>query len=427
MLGTALYSLLATAAPASSSECDACASTRAEHCEIFPNDAVCGTECGFELDAASGLCWESGTTPPPPLAAPIIGGSGKFRYQYMPDLLKAPTGATLVNCHGLSVDANENIILTYQNDGKTDPHCLITWKPDGTGGEFAAKDTPGLCSGTPHGLKITTEGGAQFLYHANNAKKLAKTTLDGDLVWIVDGPFGQDMTCGPEMCPSDSCHCTGTAPNLQAPYIPTWFATPPDTPYMYLCDGYGSDRVFAFESRTGAYMNVSWGGRSPAGLHPGVAGAAAAPHGTFMENHGCTYDPRPTTEPHTIVVSDRRNMRFEFYHYDPASYKTFKWYKSVDMQPSLGPGTLPCNMRMTHGSKLDPTKDGRSVVPDLNGPVAVLDSNHTVLSVVNVSVLLAAEQHKHPHDAIFLANGDIVVATWAPGRVSYWKKLPVEE
>ena len=97
------------------------------------------------------------------------------------------------------------------------------------------------------------------------------------------------------------------------------------------------------------------------------------------------------------------------------------------MQPSLGPNTLPCNMRMTHGSKLDPTKDGRSVVPDLNGPVAVLDSNHTVLSVVNVSVLLAAEQHKHPHDAIFLANGDIVVATWAPGRVSYWKKLPVEE
>lgn len=84
-------------------------------------------------------------------------------------------------------------------------------------------------------------------------------------------------------------------------------------------------------------------------------------------------------------------------------------------------------MRMTHGSKFDPAHDGRSIVPDLNGPVAVLDNQHNVLSVVNVSVLLAAEQHKHPHDAIFLANGDMVVATWAPGRISYWKLLPSGE
>lgn len=164
---------------------------------------------------------------------------------------------------------------------------------------------------------------------------------------------------------------------------------------------------------------------------------------------------------------------------DPDSFEKFEWYKTVDMSPSLGPNTLPCNMRMTHGSKFDPTKNGVSVVPDLFGPVAVLvsvhkpahtifaqictdlhelctnlckvysrmpfpsrfhrfhgpkvlalvatqhvlvlclacppqDNKHETLSVVNVSVLLAAEQHKHPHDAIFLANGDIVVATWAP-------------
>jgi hypothetical protein len=77
----------------------------------------------------------------------------------------------------------------------------------------------------------------------------------------------------------DSIYCSG---NLCR------FATPPNTKYMYLCDGYGSDRVFAFESATGEYMNKSWGGRSPAGLVPGVPGARAAPHGLFMENHGCT-------------------------------------------------------------------------------------------------------------------------------------------
>jgi hypothetical protein len=34
--------------------------------------------------------------------------------------------------------------------------------------------------------------------------------------------------------------------------------------------------------------------------------------------------------------------------------------------------------------------------------------------------MLQAEQHKHPHDAIFLANGDIVVATWAPVSPASW-------
>jgi hypothetical protein len=91
------------------------------------------------------------------------------------------------------------------------------------------------------------------------------------------------------------------------------------------------------------------------------------------------------------------------------------------MTGPMGPGTLPCNIRMY------PEQDGRSIVPDLAGPVAVMDNTNTVVSIVNVSVLLAAEQHKHPHDAIFLPNGDMVVATWAPGRISYWKLLPVDE
>jgi len=428
-----LFAILLSVTTSSNVEgCDVCAQEKAEYCEIFPSAALCATKCGFEFDEEAKQCTSVLQKNMPVIAngdgaaAPIIGGSGKFRYQYMPNLLQAPAGATFVNCHGLAIDKDENIILTYQNDAKTDPHCIAKWNPDGTNPRFATQETPGLCPGTPHGLKITTEGDQQFLYHANNAQRLAKTTLEGKEIWVRDGPFGQDMTCGDDMCPNNSCRCT-EGPNgaLAAPYIPTWFATPPDTPYMYLCDGYGSDRVFAFESATGIYMNQSFGGRSPAGLHPG-ANASSQPHGKFMENHGCTYDPRPTTDPNTIVVSDRRNMRFEFYHYDPSSYKTFEWYKTVDMGAQLGMNTLPCNMRMTHGSKFDPSHDGRSIVPDLYGPVAVLDNAHKVISVVNVSDLLAAEQHKHPHDAIFLANGDMVVATWAPGRISYWKLLPVD-
>ena len=91
--------------------------------------------------------------------------------------------------------------------------------------------------------------------------------------------------------------------------------------------------------------------------------------------------------------------------------------RTVDLRPSLGDGTLPCNLRSY------PEQDGRAIVPDLSGPVAVLDADNNVISVVNVSALLAEWNHDHPHDAIFLPSGDMVVATWNPGRLSYWKRL----
>jgi hypothetical protein len=45
--------------------------------------------------------------------------------------------------------------------------------------------------------------------------------------------------------------------------------------------------------------------------------------------------------------------------------------------------------------------------------------------VINVSQLIGKQTGSlHPHDAIFLPNGDIVVGTWNPGAVSYWQRLP---
>lgn len=373
------------------------ADDREEYCDMVAASHGCDDICGFSWDANAGECRDESTrssnkgTDSKSLGAdPIIGGQGKFRYQYMPDLLQAPAGASLVNCHGLVLDKDNNIYLTYQNDGKTDENCLIRWKPDGTGGEFMTDGGTDLCSGTPHGLKIKTEGGQEFLYHANNNQKLTKTNLTGGIEWQVNGLFGQNTTV----------------------YRPTWFATPPDSDYMYLCDGYGSNQVYAF-SKNGTFMHETWGGKSP-------TKSPDAPHGLFSTNHGCTYDPRIPDE-HVIIVSDRANSRFEFFNYDPAGYSTFEYNRTVNFEAMMGPGTLPCNIRMY------PEQEGRAIVPDLNGPVAVMDNTNTVISVVNVSVLLAAEQHKHPHDAIFLPNGDMVVATWAPGRVSYWKLLPSEE
>ena len=212
---------------------------------------------------------------PARVTPPIIGGQGDFTYQYDAGKLQPPPGASIVNAHGLVTDAAGNIILAYENDGKSDFNCLIRWAPDGTGAEFLTGGGRALCDGTPHGLTVASENGTEFLYHANNDQKLTKTTLDGTIVWQRTGNFGQD-------------------PSL--PYRPTWFAVPPASRYIYLCDGYGSNNVYPFDRYTGAWARVTYGGKG-----------GMTEHGKFSTNHGCTWDPRVDK----IAVSDRANSRIE--------------------------------------------------------------------------------------------------------------------
>lgn len=252
-------------------------------------------------------------------AAPIIGGQGKYRYQYMPELLQLPAGTVLVNAHGLVVDNAHNIYLTYENDHKKDPNnCLIRWNPDGTGGIHMTGGNATLCSGTPHGLKIATEWTrdghrdlpVEYLYHANNNQKLTKTTLDGTIIWQRNGNFTKDQPM---------------------PYRPTWFAVPPRGNYIYLCDGYGSNNVYVFDRYNGTFMNRTFGGRG-----------GRNETGKFSTNHGCTYDPRSGK----IAVSDRANSRFQYFDYDPLSPDKFEYSHTVDMLNQMGKGTLPCNLRI---------------------------------------------------------------------------------
>lgn len=86
--------------------CDVCAQDKAEYCEIFPSAKLCATKCGFAFDGkqCNSVLEQPTIARSNGDAAPIIGGSGKFRYQYMPELLQAPAGATFVNCHGLAID-----------------------------------------------------------------------------------------------------------------------------------------------------------------------------------------------------------------------------------------------------------------------------------------------------------------------------------
>lgn len=94
-----------------------------------------------------------------------------------------------------------------------------------------------LCNGTPHGLKLASEDGELYLYHANcgtlppryGSGKLSKTTLDGKILWTHTASFGQ--------------------PSVKD-YRPTWWAIPPSGDYVYLADGYVAEKLATQNNKT---------------------------------------------------------------------------------------------------------------------------------------------------------------------------------
>eukprot|EP01079_Euglenida_sp_SAG-EU17-18_P006985 gene6985-1249_t len=95
------------------------------------------------------------------------------------------------------------IYFTYESQNKASPNvrALIRFESDGTGGTLLGdvalaqpvymRQIPlalvHSAQGVPHGLKIGTDAdGTEYLYHANNAAILHKTTLDGEYVWSTN-------------------------------------------------------------------------------------------------------------------------------------------------------------------------------------------------------------------------------------------------
>lgn len=303
-------------------------------------------------------------SPPADLSTPIISGSGEFRYQYVPDKLVLPPEVHMRNGHGLCLDSEGNIFFTFEAvKVEEQTRCLVRFKPDGTEPTLLGSDNA-LAHGTPHGLNIHTDkDGRPVLYHANNDATVHKTTLDGHILWTQK--WSKQM----------------------GNYKPTDAVAPPNSDRVLIADGYGSSMIHALKAADGVYAGKSWGG-------------LGHDHGELNCPHGITFDPRRNL----ILTADRGNKRLEYFTASGAYHSTIE-------APEI---TAPCNADI---------RGEHVLVPDLNGPMVILDKDNKVVSVIEVGKLLGGNGFKHPHDAIWLANGDIAVCTWNPGRLGYWKRL----
>jgi hypothetical protein len=308
--------------------------------------------------------------------------------------------------HGLVLDSVlGHFYYTFNPKQVTNnTQVLVRFAPNGYFLRLLGEPGGLLATGVPHGLRLEHDNVQSFLYHANNAHRVTKTTLDGQVIWSTD--FSDWERERPHFWP----------------IRPTDAIVVPNTDMLLVADGYGSSWIHALNKTTGDYLE----GKSFGGFGNSTNPVKFdTPHSISLEVSSLQKD---DGQPTRFIVSDRSNNRLVYVTANG------DFIKAVSMAP------LPCNVDT---SFTDP-KDGRvAVIPSLgredktytNGSVVIWDAEFRhVLSTIEVARLLGEKGHQHPHDAIFLPNGDLVVCCWsgpsnpgqgpARGTTSYWQRLP---
>jgi hypothetical protein len=326
-------------------------------------------------------------------AAQNVIGEGDHRYHCTHQWPTLPQPYTWQSTHNVAIDAAGLLYVIHEGDPKKAGHpSIFVFDQDGKlvrafGAQF---------QGGGHGIEIRSEGNEQFLYVAayQQAKTIAKMTLDGELVWQQYAPVDAGV------------YRQGEAANPtrrwgRDAFMPTNFAFLEDGGFL-LADGYGSFYIHRYD-RDGRWLSCF--------------GGAGDGKGTFNTPHGVGIDARAGREPE-IVVTDRAHNTLQTFAMD-GTYKT-----------TLEGFGLPANVE---------TYQNLMVVPELVARVTLLDDQNQVVARLgedidrivadrdaNKGFVIRTREDQwrqgkfvHPHDACFDADGNIFVAEWvATGRIT---------
>ena len=313
-------------------------------------------------------------------ADPLICGTGSNRFRMIHDWIKPPPGMKFGDTHGLAQDSAGRIYVAHTvGEGSTPVSGVCVYDASGAfvsswGGQF---------QGGAHGLDLRNEGGREFLYHCDTRRRcVEKTDLTGKVVWSVGCPMASGVYATPES------------------WCPTNVAFSPDGD-LYVGDGYGGSFIHLFAS-DGTWKKVI--------AKPGSGkGETSCPHGLWIDSRSA--DP-------TLVVADRGNRRVQVLDLEGKHIA----FHTDGVR-------MPCDMKF---------REGVMLVPDLESVVTLYDDKFKPIASLgdglvdgHASPLRGAAREQfvagkfvHPHDAIFLANGDILVAEWVPiGRVTLLQRM----
>ena len=310
-------------------------------------------------------------------------GSGEHTYQVIHDWIKPPAHIKFGDTHGVAQDSKGNIYIGHTvHPTSESKDAIVVFDKNGKflrswGARFA---------GGSHGLDIRKENGKEYIYHCDVARRnVVKTDLDGNVLWEKGFPTWTGI------------YKEGS----NMPWNPTNVAFAPNGDF-YVTDGYGSDYIMQYDVK-GSLIRT-FGGR---GSEPGKVANA---HGIWTDTRG--------KEPF-LVVSDRGNARLQYLTMDGKHVK----FVTTGMR-------RPCH---------EDIRGDVMLIPDLDSVVTLLDGDNKVIAHLGDGKPPAGQsaglrgaprekfvpgQFVHPHDAMFLKNGDILVAEWVPiGRVTLLRKV----
>ncbi len=314
---------------------------------------------------------------------PVIG-SGAHTYECVHDWLVPPAGLVWGDTHGLCQDREGFIYVAHTVHASSKrPEAVVVFDPAGRfvrafGAEFRAG---------AHGLDIRTEAGTELLYHCDTARsRVVKTSLTGDVLWTHGYPDEDPAYAGAPIN-----------------FVPTNVAFAPNGDF-FVGDGYGSHHMLKFSARGEFLREISTPGQND--------GEINNPHGQWVDTRG----PEPV-----LIIADRGNRRLQTFSLDGQHLRTIKDESRLRM---------PCNFDI---------RGDLIVCPDLDSQVCLLDRNYAVVAQLGDGLAgngpvgsrrkqtraeFTPGQFICPHDAIFLQNGDILVAEWLPiGRLTLLRKV----
>eukprot|EP01043_Picozoa_sp_COSAG02_P044305 COSAG02_NODE_3945_length_6002_cov_21.998475_2_plen_222_part_00 len=176
------------------------------------------------------------------------------------------------------------------------------------------------------------------------------------MLWSVYNRPSEDVS---KQKKNNATHCAFGAPSG---YCPTWFEHQPGSEFLYMTDGYGSNKMYIY-TVDGKYTGTNVGGTG-----------GSDQHGKFNIAHSISWDPRRSQ----MAVSDRVNHRLEYFDIDAKDPSKFD-YVSTTMQDFAGNNTgLVCNVRFLN--------DTWAITPTLEGPVFIMDKENKLLSTVSFSL-----------------------------------------
>lgn len=314
---------------------------------------------------------------------PILGDpnrDGSHAYECIHDWLRPPSEIAWGDTHGLAQDAAGRIYVAHTVHPESQkPHAVVVSSPEGDfvgawGEEYR---------GGAHGLDIRAEGGEEYLYHCDTRRRLVvKTDLEGRVVWQADCPMASGKYESREK------------------WCPTNVAFLPDGDIL-VGDGYGSSYVHRFGS-DGVYKSTPIG--------PGKeAGQVLCPHGLWVDDRIVERGRGPT-----LLVADRSNRRVQRF--------TLEGEHLGFMTDGI---RMPCHFKTRGDLLLVPDLESVVTLVGMDGkPVVQLGDGHPSGLRDKPRGQFVDGKFIHPHSAIFLRNGDILVAEWVPiGRVTLLRRV----